>query len=93
MTGSMTRLKTDRHWKYCISKDDWKGESAQALFGCCHLNKEERCDKHILLEVTIGLEVMFLESLYTDGPRDLRTSDSAPGAPWCASQKGRKSLT
>lgn len=93
MAGSMTRLKTDRHWTYCISKDDWKGESAQALSGCCHLNKEERCDKHTLLKVTIGLDVTFLESLYTDGPRDLRTSDSVPGAPWCASQKGRESLS
>lgn len=87
MTGSMTRLKTDRHWKYCISKDDWKGESAQALFGCCHLNKEERCDKHTLLKVTIGLNVTFLESLYTDGPRDLRASDSALEHPGVLSRK------
>lgn len=87
----MTRLKTDRHWKYCISKDDWKGESAQALFGYCLLNKEERCDTHTLSKVTIGLDMTFLESLYTDGPRDL--SDSASGVPWYAFQKGRKSLS
>lgn len=44
--GSMIRLKSNRHWKYCISKEDWKWESAQALLGHCLLNKEERCDTH-----------------------------------------------